>query len=297
MFALILAESGCDLSGPFTLALLLGADRTMIFNLPDNFENDPETSMNRTVELLKELEPDAVILNETSSSSGMAPFLAAKLGASCITSVMGIDLSSGTPGLQRPFLGGKAVMEVTPRYPAIISVMPGVFVKDDEATLPHAADMPHPKKADIHGGSRERIKSLGIIKTESSESGLSITEAEVIVSAGRGLGKPENLELIRKLAGLFSRSAVGGSRLVIDAGWLPYPNQVGLTGKTVTPRLYLACGISGSPQHIAGMKDSSLIVSINKDPHAAIFNYSHYCIVEDLEKFLPVLIEELSRLS
>jgi electron transfer flavoprotein alpha subunit len=297
MFALILTETGCDSKELASLASLLGAERIVIIKLSDDFENDPETSMNRMVELLKELGPDAVILNETSSSSGIAPFLAAKLGTLCITSVMGIDLSSGTPGLQRPFLGGKAVMEVTPRYPAVISVMPGVFVKDDEATLPHASDMPHPAKADIHDANGERIKSLGIIKTESSESGLSITEADVIVSAGRGIGKPENLELIRKLAGLFSRSAVGGSRLVIDAGWLPYPNQVGLTGKTVRPKLYIACGISGSPQHIAGMKDSSLIVSINKDPHSAIFNYSHYCIVEDLEKFLPALIGELNRVS
>jgi electron transfer flavoprotein alpha subunit len=295
MFAVILAETGCDSRETAALASLLGAERIMIIKLPDNFENDPETSMNNAVELLKELGPDAVILHETSSSSGMAPFLAAKMGASCITTVSGIDTKIGPPRLQRPFLGGKAVMEVMPEYPAVISVMQGVFKATDAAPLPQAKVLPSPSSSPDR--TTKRIEDLGISRTESSETGLSITDAEVIVSAGRGIGKPENLEIIRTLAGLFSRSAVAGSRLVIDAGWLPYPNQVGLTGKTVTPRLYLACGISGSPQHIAGMKDSALIVAINKDPHAAIFNYSHYCIVEELEKFIPVLIMELNRVS
>jgi electron transfer flavoprotein alpha subunit len=120
---------------------------------------------------------------------------------------------------------------------------------------------------------------------------------DVLVAAGRGIKKQENLELIRKLAGLFNHSAVAGSRAVIDSGWLPYSAQVGLTGKTVTPKAYIACGISGSPQHIAGMKNSQLIIAINKDANAAIFNYAHYCIVEDLQEFLPVLIEALNRSS
>ncbi|HEY9162861.1 MAG TPA: electron transfer flavoprotein subunit alpha/FixB family protein [Desulfomonilia bacterium] len=295
MFAVILTESGCDSREPAALASLLGADMTMLLSLPDDFECNPEALMNNAVILFKELGPDAIIFHETSSSSGMAAFLAAKLGASCFTTVTGINMKSGSPRLLRPFLGGKAVIEVIPKYPAIISIMQGVFKTADTTPLPPASDLPYPSLGEItleYG-----IKSLEIFNKDSSETGLPITEADVIVSAGRGIGKPENLELIRTLAGLFSRSAVAGSRLVIDAGWLPYRNQVGLTGKTVRPKLYIACGISGSPQHIAGMKDSSLIVSINKDPHAAIFNYSHYCIVEDLEKFLPVLIEELSRVS
>ncbi len=295
MFAVILVESGYDLRETAALASLLGAEKILLLNLPDDFENDPESSINHAVALFKELGADSIILHETSSSSGMAPFLAAKLGASCITSVSGIDSSSTPPRLQRSFLGGKVVMKIIPKYPAIISIMQGAFKAGDAAALPPASDLPYPAPEEIT--CEHRIKSLEIFNKDSSETGLPITEAEVIVSAGRGIGKPENLELIRSLAGHFSRSAVAGSRLVIDAGWLPYRNQVGLTGKTVTPRLYIACGISGSPQHIAGMKDSSLIVSINKDPHAAIFNYSHYCIVEDLEKFLPVLIDELSRVS
>jgi electron transfer flavoprotein alpha subunit len=119
-----------------------------------------------------------------------------------------------------------------------------------------------------------------------------ITEAEVIVSAGRGIRKKENLELIERLAGLFSRSAVGGSRSVCDLGWLEYSRQVGITGKTVAPKLYIACGISGASQHIAGMKDSQLIIAINSDPGAAIFSIADYGIVEDLTTFIPLVIEE-----
>jgi electron transfer flavoprotein alpha subunit len=120
-----------------------------------------------------------------------------------------------------------------------------------------------------------------------------LADADVIVSAGRGIGRQENLSLIYRLASVFSRSAVGGSRPVCDAGWLQYKQQVGMTGATVTPKLYIACGISGAMQHVSGMRGAGFIVSINTDPNAAIFNVSDVCIAEDAAEFLSLLISEL----
>jgi len=118
-----------------------------------------------------------------------------------------------------------------------------------------------------------------------------ITEAGVIVSAGQGLGDKENLDLIFQLAALFAKSAVAGSRIVCDLGWLEYRCQVGVTGATVSPQLYIACGISGAVQHVMGMRNSEFIVAINKDPAAAIFQVADIGIVEDLTTFIPALIE------
>jgi len=118
-----------------------------------------------------------------------------------------------------------------------------------------------------------------------------ITEAGVIVSAGQGLGDKKNLDLIYQLAALFAKSAVAGSRIVCDLGWLEYRCQVGVTGATVSPQLYIACGISGAVQHVMGMRNSEYIVAINKDPAAAIFQVADICIVEDLTTFIPALIE------
>ena len=118
-----------------------------------------------------------------------------------------------------------------------------------------------------------------------------ITEAGVIVSAGQGLGDKENLDLMHRLAALFTKSAVAGSRIVCDSGWLEFRCQVGVSGATVSPRLYIACGISGAVQHVMGMRNSDYIVAINKDPAAAIFQVADICIVEDLTTFIPAFIE------
>ena len=118
-----------------------------------------------------------------------------------------------------------------------------------------------------------------------------ISEADVIVAAGQGFGEEENLELARQLAAVFPKSAIAGSRIVCDLGWLGYGCQVGVTGATVSPRLYIACGISGAVQHVTGMRGSGFIVAINKDPAAAIFQMADVCVVEDLITFIPILLE------
>ena len=124
-----------------------------------------------------------------------------------------------------------------------------------------------------------------------------ITEAKVIVAAGRGIGEAEKLGIIEQLAKVFPRSAVAGSRIVCDMGWLEYKCQVGVTGATVTPELYIACGISGAVQHVSGMRSSGFIVAINTDPAAAIFQTADICVVEDLTTFIPILIEMYEKLK
>jgi electron transfer flavoprotein alpha subunit len=116
----------------------------------------------------------------------------------------------------------------------------------------------------------------------------------VIVSAGRGIGRKENISLIERIAAAFPESAIGASRSACDLGWLEHQHQIGTTGQTVSPKLYIACGISGAFQHVSGMRGARTIVAINTDRHAAIFRVAHYCIVEDLTTFIPILLEELS---
>ena len=135
-----------------------------------------------------------------------------------------------------------------------------------------------------------KTRSLGIKQAEADTSGIS--EADVLISAGMGIGDEENLEFIYALADLFPKSAVAGSRIVCDQGWLEYKCQVGVTGATVSPGLYIACGISGAVQHVSGMRGSGFIVAINTDPAAAIFHTADVCIVEDLKTFIPAFMEE-----
>ena len=167
----------------------------------------------------------------------------------------------------------------------VVTVAPGAF-------RPAAA------VGEARGSVTERViertprgsRVLGTRRGEPADPGLA--RAEVIVSAGRGIGRRENLALVERLAALFPRSAVGGSRPICDAGWLPYRRQVGVTGATVAPRLYVACGISGSSQHRTGMRGAGFVVAINTDPDAAIFQVADVGVVEDLATFIPLVLRE-----
>lgn len=237
------------------------------------------------MEILRE-EPAAwVCLPHTSMGYDLAPRLAVLLKAACIT---GVESASGG-SLIRPVYSGRFREEIVPMTPrVVVTVLPGAFHAPEERTVPAG-------KVKVREAAFCEVPSKTLGTDEPIHRDSALKDAEVIVAAGRGMGKKENISLIRSLAAAFPRSAIGASRSACDLGWLERKHQIGTTGQTVSPRLYIACGISGAFQHLSGMKGSHIIVAINSDVRAAIFQVAHYGIVEDVTTFIPVLLERLSR--
>ncbi len=272
-----------------------------------NFYNG-EAYVNALAEVISERKPKYVLVSHTATGFDFAPRLAARLKCSCSTGITAVasppvgDRNGQAQGLTLPratgfkpdkgikfvrsICGGKIVTEVepVPDTIAIITVMPGAS-KPARAPGRGAVEIIKVKLEPLF------TRALGYIVAK--RGALDLTKAEVIVSAGRGIGEPEKLELVRQLAALFPKSALGASRPVVDAGWLPLEHQVGQTGSTVRPKLYIAVGISGAVQHAAGMSGSDLVVAINTDRNANIFRIASIGIVKDLNEFLPVLIERI----
>ncbi len=217
----------------------------------------------------------------TSRGIDFAPQLSAGIDACCITAVE--DAGEGT--FIRSLHHGRFRAEVrADRAKVVVTVLPGAFAPDDIAPG-NPGKVRIVPAGDVTLSTRSRGTSAPV------HANMGLTRAEVIVSAGRGLGSGENIRLVTMLSSLFPKSALGATRAVCDQGWLDYSHQIGSTGNTVSPRLYLACGISGAVQHLAGMKNSGMIVAVNTDPDAAIFRVAHYGIVEDLTTFIPLLVD------
>ena len=237
-------------------------------------------------EALPRLTPRFILIPQTPQGLDFGPGLAARLHAGCITGVSAFCGDKDGGCFSRAAYAGKISMDVAPVTPTtVLLVQPGAFQAPESRDLPS-----NPIQTYESDATCGRTRPLGIKHRDQEDAGLQ--EAEVIVAAGRGVGSPENLDLVRQLAALFPKSAVAGSRPVCDAGWLEYPRQVGLTGATVRPRLYVACGISGAYPHRVGMQGSGFIVAISTDPGAPIFRTADVCIQEDLHAFIPVLIRE-----
>ena len=239
--------------------------------------------------MLEDWRPDIVGLLHTTRSQDCAVALAMALDAACIAAVQGIARKAQTndPVFQRAVLDGRMTAGIQPGgRPAVVTVLPGYFQYQARECVPAAVDVRPARLPDT------RIRLVAVREAQSEPA---LKQAETIVAAGRGIGSEENLALVERLAARFPRSAVAGSRIVCDAGWLAYNRQVGVTGATVAPKLYLACGISGAHQHVGGMQGAELVVAINRDPRAAIFNHADIGVVADLEVFLPLLIEALGK--
>jgi electron transfer flavoprotein alpha subunit len=209
--------------------------------------------------------------------------------AACIAAVEGIAPRGDTLSFRRSVFNGKVVSNIAPETDStVLTILPGMV---KAAGFDNAA----PGKIDVQDISitPQRIQNKALVRSRTDSQ--TVSDANIVISAGRGIGKKENLDLIYQLAERFSKSAVGGSRPICDLGWLGYPQQIGITGLTVSPGLYLACGISGAIQHLSGIRGADFIVAVNTDPKAAIFNMSDVCIVEDLMSFIPILIEELEK--
>jgi electron transfer flavoprotein alpha subunit len=241
------------------------------------------------VNYANEVNADYLILANTNMGKDLAPRLAVKLGAGCIMDCINIDTTSGELVATRPVYAGKALVDI--KYCSdkkVFTIRPNVF---------KAVPLDNPAEAEIN------VKEISspnltsrVTEIKKAEGKLDVAEADIIVSGGRGLKAAEHFNLVEELADSLD-AAVGASRAVVDAGWRPHSEQVGQTGKTVSPSLYIACGISGAIQHLAGMSSSKYIVAINKDKDAPIFNAADYGIAGDVFEILPVLTEEIKKIK
>jgi electron transfer flavoprotein alpha subunit len=240
--------------------------------------------------LCQELAPGVIFFTATSMGRDLAPRLAAQLGASLASDCIQTSVKDGNLEVVRPIYAGKAF--ATFRFkssPVMATLRPNVF----PLGTPEDGQGETEKKEVAVPEDQVRDRVEEVLKEEGAE--LDVTEAEIIVSGGRGLKGPENFDLLRELTGLLPHSAVGASRSAVDAGWIDHQHQVGQTGKTVSPNLYMAFGISGAIQHLAGMSSSKVIVAVNKDAEAPIFKVADFGIVGDLFQVLPPLKEELKK--
>ena len=232
--------------------------------------------------------PDAVFLPASYDGRDIAGRLSAKLDRPVLTNVTGIAEDGGGLATQHPVFGGMQI--VTARF---TDGGPGIFVIRAKSFTAEPAGGSPAEVVPMAQGEVGRTSGAKIVDRHvEAASGPKLDEAAVVVSGGRGLGAPEQYALIEELANLL-HGAAGASRAIVDAGWVPYSHQVGQTGKTVKPTVYLACGISGATQHLVGMKGSKNIVAVNKDQEAPIFSVADLGIVGDVHKVLPALIEAL----
>jgi electron transfer flavoprotein alpha subunit len=240
---------------------------------------------------IRETGADILFLAATAMGKDLAPRVAAGLGAGLASDCTRITVKDGKLEFTRPIYAGKAFLTLTlASTPQIATLRPNVFPL--EAPVSGAQAEVVKKAVEIPDGFvKGRVAE--VMKEESTE--IDVTEADVVISGGRGLKGPENFVLLRELAALIPRSAVGASRSAVDSGWIGHQHQVGQTGKTVSPNLYLAVGISGAIQHLAGMSSSKYIVAVNKDPEAPIFKVADYGIVGDLFEVIPRLKDELKK--
>jgi electron transfer flavoprotein alpha subunit len=239
--------------------------------------------------LIQKAEPAVVLLGATPQGKDLAPRVAARLGLGLASDCTAFEAAAdGRLIISRPLYGGRAIATVIDKTtPQMASVRPNVM-------MPLEPDTSRTALVEELGVETGDIRAKVIDLIESSRQQVGLAEAEIIVSGGRGLKGPENFCLLEELADVLG-AAVGASRAAVDADWIDHSHQVGQTGKTVTPNLYIACGISGAVQHLAGMKTARYIVAINKDPDAPIFRVADYSIVGDLFEVVPILTEELKK--
>lgn len=243
--------------------------------------------------LVEKYGPTSMLIGATNNGRDLGPRLACRIktGLTADCTALDIDEESGNVAWTRPAFGGNLMATILcPNHrPQLGTVRPGVFKKSE----------PGEAKAEIIredlsvSAEQIRTKVVEIIKDMGAEQ-VNLEEAEIIVSGGRGVGGPEGFAPVRELAKVLG-ATVGASRAAVDSGWIPHAHQVGQTGKTVAPKVYIACGISGAIQHLAGMSGSDCIVAINKDPDAPIFDVADYGVVGDLFEVLPVLAEEFKK--
>ena len=269
-----------------------GADRVLVADDPRlaDYTTDAYVSVLETV--VKANDPAILLLGASVQGKDLAARLAARLHVGMAQDCTGFDVADGKIVATRPIYAGKANAKVSfaESWPQMATARPNVLSLNEPDTSRTA------EVADVDLSLDDDTLKTRILDTLRDESGkVDLTEADKIVSGGRGMKDPENYKILEELADVIGAS-VGASRSAVDAGWRPHSDQVGQTGKVVSPNLYIACGISGAIQHLAGMGTSKFIVAINKDPDAPIFQRADYGVVDDLFKVVPALTEELKKI-
>lgn len=268
-----------------------GADRVIIADDPLLKDYTTDAYAKVIADLINERKPEILLIGATNIGRDLGPRLSARLYTGLTADCTALDIDPETHGLlqTRPAFGGNVMATIiTPKHrPQMSTVRPGVMKKAEY-------DPAHKAKVDrISTGLSENDLRTRVIETvKSVKQQVDLIGADIIVSGGRGVGSAEGFKLIEKLAKALG-GVVGASRAAVESGYIGADHQVGQTGKTVRPRIYIACGISGAIQHLAGMRSSECIIAINKDPEAPIFTVADFGICGDLHKVIPMLIDEL----
>ena len=267
------------------------ADKVLICNSDKLGQSLSEPYQKVLSLIIEERKPKLVLIGHSSFGMDLAPALAVEVGAPLATDCTNIAVENGIITITRSIYSGKvnAVYSLTPSETVILTSRPGEFPVEEGQQRENIEEIDYPIEGDIN---YKRLE--GYIEPEVSE--IDITQARVLVSVGRGIKDKANIELAEELAKVLG-GVVACSRPVVDYGWLPSSHQVGLSGKTVNPKLYLALGISGAFQHMVGLRGSEMIIAINKDSEAPIFTIADYGIVDDIFKVVPILIQKINDLK
>ncbi|MBP2639744.1 MAG: carE 7 [Firmicutes bacterium] len=286
---------GNNIEGLAKEVFAAGADMVYLAEAPEFAHYNTDGYAATFVDMIRTHKPSVILLGATNDGRDLGPRVACRIGTGLTADCtgLGIDEETGLVAWTRPAFGGNIMATILcPEHrPQMGTVRPSVFKRPvpdysrDGEIIRVASKV---NLADI------RTKIIDIIHVCTASCNLE--EAEIIVSGGRGLGKPENFCYVEDLANVLG-AAVGASRAAVDAGWKPALHQVGQTGKTVGPKIYFACGISGAIQHLAGMSSSDVIIAINKDPDAPIFKVADYGIVGDITEVLPMMTEEFKKIK
>lgn len=271
-------------------AVEAGADRVYTVDDPSLGRYRVEPYAKLLARILENEPPSVVLMGASTAGLELSAYVAALAGAGLAPDCTDLLVEGDRLAAVRPALVGNLISTVTFRGTGhrFITVRRNIFQPAD----------PDPSRSgeiiEVPAVLSEDEIPTSVTSVETADSTVSLTEASIIVSGGRGVGGPEGFQPVRELADALG-GALGASRAAVDAGWIPYAHQVGQTGKTVQPDLYIACGISGAIQHLAGMKNARVIVAINKDADVPLYKYAHYGIAGDLFSYLPAIAEEVKK--
>jgi electron transfer flavoprotein alpha subunit len=279
---------GDGLEGAARAAVILGADRAYVVDNPLLASFQPELYLEALTELCRAIPPRVLLMARTPIGRDVAPRLAARLKVPLVQDCLEVKIDTSTKQLlaTRPVYGGNAMATVLcTQYPQFATVRPKVYNPLPAQEGRQGEVIPIQIELDLTMG---KTKVVSTVHEEIE--GVKLEEARIVVAGGRGLGGPEGFRPLQELATALG-AGIGASRAAVDSGWVPYSWQIGLTGKTITPDVYITVGISGASQHIAGCSGAKCIVAINKDRDANIFRYARYGIVGDWQKLLGTIIE------